>query len=411
MANSPSEEPEYDLAVIGAGPAGVAGAVTAAELGLAVALLDAAERPGGQFYRHPHPALGAARPRPCTTTGAPSSTCAAGWPPADCGTSPDTTSGRSSPRARRAPGRARRHRGGRRRALVRIRARAVLLATGAYERQLPSPAGRCPGWWAPGSAGDAEVRPGAARERDLLRRREVAGRSKVVVAGSGPLLLAVATTLAAAGPVSRRWSRRPTTSATPADPAPSPPSRASWRRRRHRAALWRHGVRLRTRSAVTEVHGADRVAAVTVSRLDRDWRPVRGPAAGSPATPWRSGTAWCPSSTSPSPWAAPPGAPGRGVGPRPGHAPADLRPRRLGRRRDGRRRRRATGMWKGVGGPRDRRSAARTPAPTAIRRARSLRRRRDRMRAFADVMARTHAPAPAGAGGSTTRRRSAGARR
>jgi NAD(P)H-nitrite reductase large subunit len=34
---------------------------------------------------------------------------------------------------------------------------------------------------------------------------------------------------------------------------------------------------VRTRSAVTAVHGTDRVEAVTVSRLDRDWRPVRGP--------------------------------------------------------------------------------------------------------------------------------------
>ncbi len=52
----------YDLAVLGAGPAGLAGAVTAAELGLSVVLLDASDRPGGQFYRHPAPAMGAARP-------------------------------------------------------------------------------------------------------------------------------------------------------------------------------------------------------------------------------------------------------------------------------------------------------------------------------------------------------------
>jgi NAD(P)H-nitrite reductase large subunit len=44
----------------------------------------------------------------------------------------------------------------------------------------------------------------------------------------------------------------------------------------HGAALLRHGVRVRTRSAVTQVHGTDRVEGVTVSRLDRDWRPLPG---------------------------------------------------------------------------------------------------------------------------------------
>ncbi|WP_037794697.1 FAD-dependent oxidoreductase, partial [Streptomyces sp. Mg1] len=51
-----------DLAVVGAGPAGLAAAVTAAGLGLRVTVLDAGERPGGQYYRHPAPGLGAARP-------------------------------------------------------------------------------------------------------------------------------------------------------------------------------------------------------------------------------------------------------------------------------------------------------------------------------------------------------------
>ena len=41
----------FDLAVIGAGPAGMAAAREAADLGLAVALLDEQARPGGQIYR------------------------------------------------------------------------------------------------------------------------------------------------------------------------------------------------------------------------------------------------------------------------------------------------------------------------------------------------------------------------
>ncbi len=42
-----------EVAVVGAGPAGLSAAVTAAEAGLQVALIDAASQPGGQYWRHP----------------------------------------------------------------------------------------------------------------------------------------------------------------------------------------------------------------------------------------------------------------------------------------------------------------------------------------------------------------------
>ena len=48
------------IAVIGAGPAGLAAAVAAADVGADVVLLDAEAGPGGQFWRHPAPAGGAA---------------------------------------------------------------------------------------------------------------------------------------------------------------------------------------------------------------------------------------------------------------------------------------------------------------------------------------------------------------
>ncbi|KIC22942.1 FAD-dependent oxidoreductase, partial [Leisingera sp. ANG-S3] len=40
-----------DLAIIGAGPAGMAAAAEAAQQGLSVILLDEQNRPGGQIYR------------------------------------------------------------------------------------------------------------------------------------------------------------------------------------------------------------------------------------------------------------------------------------------------------------------------------------------------------------------------
>ncbi|MEY7970588.1 FAD-dependent oxidoreductase, partial [Saccharomonospora xinjiangensis] len=43
----------YDVAVIGAGPAGLAAAVAAAERGRTVAVVDAGEAPGGPVWRPP----------------------------------------------------------------------------------------------------------------------------------------------------------------------------------------------------------------------------------------------------------------------------------------------------------------------------------------------------------------------
>ncbi|WP_438484451.1 NAD(P)/FAD-dependent oxidoreductase [Streptomyces sp. S186] len=273
MAISASEP--YDLAVIGAGSAGLAGAVAAAELGLSVALLDTAAQTGGQFYRTPAPALGAVRPEALHH---------------DWSAYTDLRRRLAHSEVRHLPG----HHvwsvtkddaegagdgagdglwavhavtgadgGGER--PVRVRARAVLLATGAYERQLPFP-----GWTLPGVVG-------AGGAQAMLKSGLVLPGRKVVVAGSGPLLLAVASTLAAAGARVPavveasgylRYARHLRALATNLHKAAEGLV--------HGAALLWHRVRVRPRSAVTEVHGTDRVTAVTVTRLDRDWRPVRG---------------------------------------------------------------------------------------------------------------------------------------
>ncbi|MET9870925.1 NAD(P)-binding protein, partial [Streptomyces sp. NPDC006386] len=50
-----------DLAVIGAGPAGLAAALAASARGVRATLVDAAVEAGGQFYRQPAAGLGAGR--------------------------------------------------------------------------------------------------------------------------------------------------------------------------------------------------------------------------------------------------------------------------------------------------------------------------------------------------------------
>ncbi|MFH8727169.1 NAD(P)/FAD-dependent oxidoreductase [Streptomyces termitum] len=254
-----------DLAVVGAGPAGLAAAVTAATLGLAVALLDAGTRPGGQYYRHPDPVLGAARPEALHHD----------WT-AFAGRAAELRAHARAGRVRYLPGHQvwsvtgsgtdwTVHARADEAAARPVRARAVLLATGAYERQLPFP-----GWTLPGVVG-------AGGAQAMLKSGLVLPGRRVVVAGSGPLLLAVAASLAAAG------ARVPAV-VEAAGYAPYARHTGTLLRNPgklvegavHGGALLRHRVRPLLRHAVVAAHGTGRVEAVTVARLDRDWRPVPG---------------------------------------------------------------------------------------------------------------------------------------
>ena len=179
----------YDLAVIGAGPAGLAGAVTAAELGLRVALLDLSDRIGGQFYRQPAPALRAAHPERLHHDWNAFADLRGRLEASDV----SHLSGHHVWTVERGGGDAEwtvhavtGADGGEERP-VRVRARAVLLATGAYERQLPFR-----GWTLPGVVG-------AGGAQAMLKGGLVLPGKRVVVAGSGPLLLAAASSLAEAG--------------------------------------------------------------------------------------------------------------------------------------------------------------------------------------------------------------------
>ncbi|WP_156724935.1 FAD/NAD(P)-dependent oxidoreductase [Streptomyces apocyni] len=268
MPSSASEPPAsqpYDLAVIGAGPAGLAGAVTAAGLGLSVALLDASEHVGGQFYRHPAATLGAVRPEALHHDWAAFAGLRRGLEASGvshlAGHHVWSVTGQDGDWAVHAVTGSD---GGQERP-VRVRARALLLATGASERQLPFP-----GWTLPGVVG-------AGGAQAMLKSGLVLPGRRVVVAGSGPLLLAVAGSLAAAGARVPavveasgylRYARHPRVLAT--NPYKLVEAVV------HGGALLRHRVRPLPRSAVVAAHGTDRVEAVTVARLDRDWRPVPG---------------------------------------------------------------------------------------------------------------------------------------
>lgn len=160
---------EADVAVIGAGPAGIAAATCAAEAGCRVVLVDEAPRPGGQIWRHIDRAgLPAAAQR-----------WLARLDRAGARLLPGTSVVDVQPGFVLAAERDRKP--------LAVSAPTVILATGARERLLPFP-----GWTLPGVVG-------AGGAQALLKSGADLRGKRVIVAGTGPLLLAVAGALARAG--------------------------------------------------------------------------------------------------------------------------------------------------------------------------------------------------------------------
>jgi NADPH-dependent 2,4-dienoyl-CoA reductase/sulfur reductase-like enzyme len=167
---------EYDIAVIGAGPAGMAAAAQAAALGVKTLLLDEQDGPGGQIFRN----IEHARNSSGTCWGTAMARARSCW----------GFAGGAGERVRRATvwmvgkdgeiawsvdGKA-----------SKTNARRIIIATGALERPVP-----VPGWTLPGvmTAGAAQI---LLKQSGLVPQR-------AVLAGAGPLLYLLASQLIAAG--------------------------------------------------------------------------------------------------------------------------------------------------------------------------------------------------------------------
>ncbi|MDB4913503.1 MAG: Pyridine nucleotide-disulfide oxidoreductase, FAD/NAD(P)-binding domain protein [Gemmatimonadetes bacterium] len=161
-----------DVAVIGAGPAGIAAATRAAQAGMRVVLLDESPRAGGQIWRHR------------TTAGLPK--MARQWIARLAQSGAIVAASTAVVDAARdaegfvitceRDGQA-----------LTVRAASIILATGARERFLPFP-----GWTLPGVIG---VGAGQA----LLKAGTSFRGKRVVISGSGPLIMPVAAALSHGG--------------------------------------------------------------------------------------------------------------------------------------------------------------------------------------------------------------------
>ena len=281
----------WDALVVGAGPAGMAAAVSAAESGLRVLLLDAANQPGGQYWRHPdetaHPAYGAhLTQKPATSPiefggssdgfprkrGKPTAGVqlrerleavrASGWLTYRANTQVWFVERVDAEFELRVAGAI-----GATNGPGRVRTRALILCPGGYDRQLP-----IPGWDLPGvmAAGGVQA---------LLKAQHIVAGQRVVVAGTGPFLLPVATGLAEAGAEvvavceagsARSWlPHLRSVAGVPAKVVEGG---------HYAMALARHGIPYRTRTVVTEVLGTEVVRGVRTERIAADGtlRPGRG---------------------------------------------------------------------------------------------------------------------------------------
>lgn len=230
-----------DIAIVGAGPAGLSAALAAAKAGCKVDLVDAGFAAGGQYWMQDPtgtPATtaqsseGAAQIEAVRAAGVTLHARSEVW-----SAFPDRTLGVQGPEGP-----------------FELAPRAIIIAGGAQDRVLPFP-----GWTLPGV-----MTPGAGQR--LVKLGKIAPGERMVISGSGPFLLAVAQTLVENGtpPIALIEARKP-----------HPGMLALLARYPGR---WREAARLlrtaraisdhRSGFVVTEAIGTEHVTAVRIAPID-----------------------------------------------------------------------------------------------------------------------------------------------
>ena len=241
-----------DLAVIGAGPGGLAAAITAARAGLRVTLIDESHQPGGQYLRgaRQHPSRGFSHAEQRANTflqqlSRPNIDLQTGtfvWGIEDHTLALSGANGSSS-----------------------LQAEQIIIATGGRELVLP-----LPGWTLPGvmTLGAAQI---LAKEYGQLPGK------RIVLAGSGPLLLAAANAL-----LTKRAKILAFLETThPTDWfSYAPAIWGNFERLGEGAAYLRtirqHKIPYRFGQTVIRASGNSQLESITIARLDRFGKPIPG---------------------------------------------------------------------------------------------------------------------------------------
>jgi NADPH-dependent 2,4-dienoyl-CoA reductase/sulfur reductase-like enzyme len=259
--NPLEETVPVEVAVVGAGPAGLSAALAAARADAQVMLIDNYRQPGGQYYRQlaaefqttqtaNHQPEGRVLWQQVAAAGVELLTETTVWGAFE--------GNRLALYGAGAP--------------AYLQAQTIILATGAYER-----VAAFPGWTLPGvmTSGAAQV---------LLKEQRILPGRRILLAGSGPLQLVVAAGLVQAGaeviavleggPLMRRALSRPL-----------PHGLAlwgQWDRLAEGLSSWltlrKAGVPFYTGWGVTAAQGQAELTGVTIAQLDRQWRPIPGTA-------------------------------------------------------------------------------------------------------------------------------------
>jgi len=244
-----------DLAIVGAGPAGLSAALEAKAAGAEVLVVDENDRPGGQIFRQPPRAFriedraklgrdhkrGRALLDAVTAAGIGIETNTAVWNIAPGHLA--CCSGETS---------------------WEIQSGAIVIATGAYDRPVP-----LPGWTLPGVFTSGGV-------QTLLKSQRVLAGRRVLLTGTGPLNLVLANQLAEAGADVVAVLEL-------ADPGLfelMPMLRGPW-------SLLSDGIgyvrQLRRRKiplmrgwTLIEARGTGQVTSAVIGQVDRDWRLIKG---------------------------------------------------------------------------------------------------------------------------------------
>ncbi|MCR4397554.1 MAG: NAD(P)/FAD-dependent oxidoreductase [Firmicutes bacterium] len=233
---------ETEIAVVGAGPAGLCAALAAASCGAAVTLIDREERPGGQLVKQTHKFFGSERQ--------------------DAGTRGIDIGRRLSERAMSHPGirtmlectalgyyadgvlcLEQNER------FIKLKVKRMIVATGASERMLAFPNNDLPGIY------------GAGAVQTLMNVHGVRPGDRVLMVGAGNIGLIVSYQLAQAG----------VKVAAVVEALPKIGGYAV-----HASKIRRLGIPILTSHSVKEAHGKEVLEGVTVWRLDPGWRGIPG---------------------------------------------------------------------------------------------------------------------------------------